>query len=429
MRYELSARAVCWIAYIESLSLILHDKIGNAWWYSLVQEKNIFKSMSFHNFFKMNVPDNRFVKIKAVSLAILKYLTFIYRYLNKFTYSSKSKICSTVIFTYGEDHLKLLEEKEIGGSTFIAIPTKNNYGRLLEEKNYYSVPEGLLEKRKYYIIDEWLCLKDFFFVLRDYFTTVFLFLLNYKTHVLQDKVLSPILLRDWWYSFAGGVLIEGLFYEWMFKNLKSKSEIFCIKYVFENHAWEKALCIVFKDTYKIGILQSAVGANTLHYYCGEKESKIIPKPDWLWVYGEIAKEVMEVYFPDMDIEVIGDLRGNVDKINHVDFKWGPQVETLVVLGPIKRANRELLDWAYENLHSFIIKNHRDDRTDYQVDSITDFYRELPFIESIVTYSSTLAVEASAIGIPVYFPDLPSFVPLELFGVGERLGTHFSKFEE
>lgn len=420
MKKHLSQQAYFWLEYIGAISEEYSKFFGDVWWYSLVQEKNIFKSMSFHNFFKNNKPNNRFVRIKSVLKGVKKYLSFIYRYLNKPIREVNFK--NKLIVSYGESHLRLLEEKN--DSTIIVIPTKNNYNRLIVDD-------------KYRLVDEWLTLKDFFIVLVKYFQILYKFVFKmgfwadikeYKTEYISVlRRLCDCILEDWWRSFAGDVLIEGLFYEHMFKNLRKQSEnVREVFYVFEGLAWEKALCIAFKDKKKYGVLQSVVGQNTLHYYCDKLELDIMPLPDGIGVYGDISKEVMQEFYGDK-VFIVGDLRGNI-KNKLTNFKKDDivKLKTVVVLGPVKRMNQELIKWAKANREYFMIKLHSDDKSIYDgYEIVKDFYSELNSINEVIGCSSTLLIEAAAIGIKTTVPELQSFIDMNLIGLDESLERHFS----
>ena len=411
MKKNLSKEAYFWIDYINSFTKDGYKRFGDVWWYSLVHEKNIFKSMSFHNFFKMNTPDNRWVKSKSVLKGIKKCLFFIYRYWNK--PRRKTKFKWSLIVSYGESHLKKLEDT--GESTIVVIPTKNNYKRLLQDD-------------KYRLIDEWLYLKDFFVVLVKYFQTLYKFIL---LDFSENKTLIIAYVHeDWWRSFAGDVLVEGLFFEQMFKNLEKqgRDKISKVKYVYEGQAWEKSLCVAFKDKKynKRGELQSAVGQNTLQYYYHQDELKIMPRPNKIDVCGFIAHKTMSEFY-GKDVFVVGDLRMNV-KNKLMNFKKDDIIKekTLVILGPVARMNQELLEWAKKNREDFMVKIHGDDRSDYSSYKIVnDFYEIINNIKEVITFTSTLAIEAAALGIDVITPSLPSFVSLNLIGIGESLDKHFN----
>jgi len=419
MKKNLSKEAYFWIDYINSFTKDGYRLFGNVWWYSLVHEKNIFKSMSFHNFFKMNMPDNRWIRLESVLRGIVKYLSFIYRYLNKPRRDTKFKW--SLIVSYGESHLKKLEDT--GESTIIVIPTKNNYKRLLQDD-------------KYRLIDEWLTLKDFFVVLVKYFQTLCKFIFKikvgkFKGYTWRQKVYTKFLLEcvkeDWWRSFAGDVLVEGLFFERMFKNLEKqgRDKITKVKYAYEGQAWEKGLCIAFKGYNKRGELQSAVGQNTLQYYYHPDELKIMPRPDKIDVCGFVAFETMTEFY-GKDVFVVGDLRMNV-KNKLMNFKKDDIIKekTLVILGPVVKMNQELLEWVKQNREDFMVKIHGDDRSDYSgYKIVNDFYSELNNIKEVITFTSTLVIEAAALGVDVITPSLPSFVSLNLIGIGKDLNKHF-----
>lgn len=121
-----------WMDKIKELMKDYHPLFGSVWWYSLVHEKNTFKSMAFHNFV-MQKPSakwifhhNKFVRIKSVLKGIRKYFVFIYRVVN--TVKTKINYSDFLIVSYGESHLKMLEKYSLypKTKTVIAIPTKNN---------------------------------------------------------------------------------------------------------------------------------------------------------------------------------------------------------------------------------------------------------------------------------------------------------------
>jgi len=398
----------------------------NVWWYSLLHEKNTVKSRAFHDLVKGLKPDNRFVALKAFYNAIRKYFSFVYRWWCFLTLEINADPKKIIVSPNGDFLIPLYN----AGYVWILLPQKATWERDLEKVKSSNVLP----------LESFLVVKDYFIIAYQYFAVLWQFFcsLAYMKrawfNVFGDWVFGrencyKYFKREVWESFAGGVLIEGLFYHRAFKNMRGKfTNLEKVCYNYEGQAWEKALCLAMPDVKKVGVLCNVTAENLTSFQYHDNEVKLMPKPDHLGVIGKTSyyrlKNVCE------DVFVLGSMRQSY--LKEWKEKYGSNTydglkNVLVVCGVNDRLNEELVAYAadkYFDNSSMYVRQHPSKCT-YKQPSLE---KQLLKASIVVTFESSVGVEALAFGnvIKVDCPELPSFVsmcPLE--EEGKRLEDYFA----
>lgn len=420
-----------YLKFISELSKIFHKKFGNIWWYSLIHEKNTTKTNTYHNLVKNIYPIiPKFIILKSFYNAIKKYFIFLVRYI-LFNFNSKkfskNNIRNIAVSYYGNylDHI-------IKNDSFIKIilPQKNDYKKILKDKNNI-------------VIDRFINWYDFIIVFFQYINSILNFLLlNSLLKEAMNDFGFKWFCRDWnyrdnyydffkedtWRSFVGDVLIEGLFYERAFRNLhKSFLEARKIYYVYEGQAWEKALCIAFKNKAEIhAILCSTPGINIMTYFYDKEEVKIMPFPDKIGVLGQITYDIFKEYYGDR-CYISG--AGRFDYLKEVIKKEYEKDNLITVISPSNNdQNKELIKFVdrynFRNCELFF-KVHPDNNK--QIDNI-NLNSILEKSKFVVALDSSVCLEALAYGCIIIIPELKSYVNMSpLMQIGDSL--YYKDFQE
>src|SRR4030042_6374492 len=277
--------------FIFSISSIFENIFGNVWWYSLIHEKNINKSSFFLNYINNKKVKYSFALSRSVYGALKKYLTVLYL---KFSLYRSVDIKDEKYFSvkYLSDHLSFLKE-----TTEIIIPQKIDYKELKYRQLAYNIV----------CIYNFITLFDFVEIFFRYWYVLSCFIiykrflcwrLKFNGEQFLGCDANTFLKRDFYRSFAGDVLMEGLMYEYVFSNLKKRAlSAKKIVYVYEGLAWEKALCLQFRDTKveTVGLVCSAVHRNVLNFFYSRLEVNTMPVPKRLGVLGEFQKQQFNMY--------------------------------------------------------------------------------------------------------------------------------------
>jgi len=390
-----------YLRFTALLGLTYSKIFGNIWWYSLVHEKNTSISKAYHHLCKGIVEKERFLLLKCFILAIKKYFTFIYRYF--YFWKKDIKVESEILVGY----TNLIDSLKTDSNTIIYIPQRKDY-KLIGNK---------------LVIDNFLNWTDFIFIPFKYIVIALIFLFcHYHKKLFITIALIVGLSRqaydvdksDLYHSFMGEVLVEGLFFERAFKNL-AKRNIKKIIYVYEGRAWEKALCIAFPYTKKIGVMCSLPCLNTLQmFYDIIDIYNGMPKPDYLGVMGRKSKEIMDEVYGKDKVFILGTTRhGYLENVE--------QSKKEKIIGIIFSSNddmnKELYDYIFENYDKYVLQirialhpdcNSTQDSCLYIVDDLKSIL-EKAFV--IIVTNSSVAMEAMAYGIPSIIPELKSYVSM------------------
>jgi len=123
------------------------------------------------------------------------------------------------------------------------------------------------------------------------------------SHNSKKLIIWPLFKKDWYESFCGRILMNGIFnyeaFNEMNNDLSSSGAL--LTYLMENHAWEKALNIALRQKKHftvIGIQHSIMPLLMLNYFnhpdelCSEDNIHGVPRPDYLGCVGEITTDLL-----------------------------------------------------------------------------------------------------------------------------------------
>jgi len=423
-----------YLRFIALLGAVYSITIGDAWWYSLTHEKNTSISKAYHHLCKGIVEKEKWLLIKCFLSAIKKYFTFIYRYYYFWRYNVEVK--KEVLVGYAG----LIDNLKTKDNTIIYIPQRKDYNRI--------------EWEQIIAIDSFIKLSDFIIVLFKYIIISFNFLFIQQHYGIfkgtaelvgdLPKSIYDIHKKDLYHSFTGGVLIEGLFFERAFKNL-AKRDIKKIIYVYEGRAWEKALCLAFPDTTKIGVMYSLPCLNTLQMHYDLIDIIAMPQPNYLAVMGKKSKEIMERTYKDK-VFILGTTRHDhlKEALNKEVKKDGEFITVIMHVNDDR--NKELLDvvkvlghdWsddAFLMLGEVLIKMAPHPDSNLKEELFFEMFKEstgqiirhkgieggsldwyLKNSAAVIVTSSSVAMEAMAYGVPSIVPELKSYVSIIPKGV-------------
>ena len=397
-----------YLTLIYRLTLKYQGHFGNAWWYSLVHEKNPLKSCLYHSLMTGVDRGGRLLILKSFLSAVRKYLVFLLRYFIVVRRCPDTMAENLIVTYWGFLQLPTLPSSQV-----IVMPQRNDWGK-------YSKLEEVV------LLDEFISWKDFFIVLVKYFRTLAIFLrLNRDMQGYFSDLVGSYSFKgggkgsfkqELWYSFAGGTLVEGLFYEQIFTTISRKfPKAKKIIYVYEGMAWEKALCLAFKKAKKVGVVCSAPCLT--NYLYRREEAELMPSPDFLGTPGHSAFRVMKGVFGEKVFVL-----GVKDSRRAIIEEWMSEtaplktVDILILLSSSEEVGKEVIDFVREGLKgvplAVMVRRHPDCYTDYGPFPYTLAMEELELslstARSVVATDSTAVIEAAILGTPVVLPKLPSF---------------------
>lgn len=409
-----------YLNFIDKLTEKYSKRFGDVWWCSLISEKNPSKSLVYHNLVKGNIPNDKYIAIKSVVKGLKKYLSFIVRKVifgNKYYHGDPE----TIFITYNKEFMFPFTEED---GLHIFMPQKNQWRKYKDKL----------------VIDHFVSMFELNFILS----------FRYLKEILKNIIPTFLLYRDIsnsffpykifkgdiWRSFAGDVLVEGLFYEIVFSNIKKRfTKLEKIIYPYEGQAWEKALCSKFdmQSVKRIGILCSTPSDNTLNFWYSEKEIELgLPVPDYLGVFGNNLKDRFNIYkhleyLNNPMTFVIGPMRfRNIEKLL-ADGKESIIIyDILVVMPSNERMALELFDYilqkykgtSKDKVNKIAIKPHPDNRFDLfktEGNMMIAYGGEMEDLitksKIVISVDSSAEFMALALGKQIISPTLPSFIGL------------------
>ena len=410
-----------YLKFIAHLSKKYSRSFGNVWWYSLLHEKNSAgKSRAYHNLCKGIEPKHFNIWI-AFCLGIKKLLVLFIRHFIFRKGYKKHTGQENIFISYSQEFLYPFNDSD---GLWILLPQMNKWR----------------EDRGKLVVDNFISLNDLFRLFGKYLSLLpwhlyyvsklkkeFAETVCHSNSIFAYSYFKEEILR----SFFGDVLVEGLFYEIAFKNIRNRyknPETKKIVYPYEGQHWEKALCIAF--TYSqielISILCTPPVTGMLNYWYDREEADLMPKPDRIGVLGSVTYYWFKKMYGDR-VFIAGPMRFRyienllIEEIKEVkeSYKY-----LFVILPSVKEYADELLDFVTKINHDYIVvKPHPDYmgiklHKKYSVYYGEDIEYYLRRSIAVISIDSSVSFMAATMGVPVIVPELKSIVslnPLNDFG--------------
>lgn len=256
----------------------------------------------------------------------------------------------------------------------------------------------------------------------------------------EDKLkIWQLFSNEFYSSFLGEVLIDGLYNYYSFKQLsKHCNDQAKILYYMENHAWEKALNSVFLEAgtgaKTIGIQHASVPLLLLNHFENNHDLKgkdciqKMPKPDYLACVGKIMMNLFKNQgWPNNELFILGGLRYKyLSCIMEHLIPWQNREHRIIVALTIEPAeSKEILCYVGKafshksNDYKILLKSHYAGwplerllkesgcETGQDIFEIVDtpINELLKTAKILITAGSTTAIEALACGCCVIIPEL------------------------
>jgi len=404
-----------YIKFIARLSKKYSKEFGSVWWYSLLHEKNSAgKSRTYHNIIKGLRP-SPFSVYRAFTLALRKYIGFVIRHFIFADTGFKMYVgYDTFYMTYNDNFMSPLSE----GQPKIYLPQKHNYK---EFKNKWVID---------HFVGKWDLVKLPFKYFSCLWNTLYLIPILKKefTHLI---FIYHYFKEEVWRSFAGDVLVEGLFYEIAFANMaKQFKNLKRVVYPYEGQAWEKALCKGFNQIDNrpeiVAVLCACPPLNMLNYWYDKEEVDIMPTPDRIGVLGQTTYNLFKEMYGGKTF-VIGPMRfRNIEKLLNKEVVGN---RVTVILPGVKEYADELLNFV-ECVDTgglqMTVKPHPDYRLIRTKGSDNKFSiyfgKDLEYLllntKVLISTDSSISFMAAALGIPVIIPDLETIAIMNPLMIGE-----------
>ncbi|MCX8130831.1 MAG: hypothetical protein N3I35_12105 [Clostridia bacterium] len=240
-----------------------------------------------------------------------------------------------------------------------------------------------IESGKFIILDSYVGVTD---LIKSVFSTIMITCFA----LLKFSGQSSLLLREIFYEFSNvsfftNKLTYYAFVNWA-KSIGDRKISFI--YTFENHPWEKLMCIACKkhslNTRLVGYQHSTIPQLLLNYFFTEKEGEIMPLPDYIVANGEhyqnvlieagYAKRVNVINGGALRYEALHNLKATDDDIDTMYKK-------VLIIFPSSRVLTEeillvLIDYCNEfsaQDFEFLLKFH----PDTPMKTLQDLLEELP----------------------------------------------------
>jgi len=369
-----------------------------------------------------------------------KYLLVTY-----FPLIDKNALCDKkFINQYYKPLQNALEEKYKGQFTWLAM---------VAESEEFDYKKSLLLGRKInkwgnslFFYQEYLNFFDIILVILEslyisskFFIKVFFIRNQFK---FQNKKIWEIFKDDWYLSFSGHTLLEGLFYYRAFKKVFSQLQKGAtIIYLAENHAWEKALNTAAhkrKGLKTIGIQHTITPLLLLNYFNDKKELgngnyiQKMPKPDFLGCVGNIPYQLFKKSgWDEKELFILGAMRHQYlkDYLNN-EILWKEKENKVVVaLSIMPEESREILLYIYYAFkdspgYKVMIKGHPFLDTQKLICSLkfkfnarifeftkTPLSQLLPKAKCLIVTESSATLEGIALGCVVIVPKLSGVIDI------------------
>ena len=301
---------------------------------------------------------------------------------------------------------------------------------------------------QFIFIEEWMTLKNLLSVMIRYLymTVKFLIKIPYLkknfNYPGNRKKLWQIFKNDWFSSFSGEVLINGLMHYALFESISRKlNKDAIVTYLAENQAWEKAMNASFhrnQHVKTVGMIHTTAPFLYMPYfdfkYASNKQpdsSLAMPAPDYIACNGNNAFKL----FSDSDSGNIQSFLWFATRYQYLKKKseestpWADRQNNILVSITATMPNqaREMLLYINEAFsghkgYNVIIKEHYayplksllkrlNLKLDENIFSISneETSKLLCSAKAMVVYDSSISLDSIAFGCPVIIPRLSSVV--------------------
>jgi len=232
----------------------------------------------------------------------------------------------------------------------------------------------------------------------------------------MNSDLYKILRQDIYRGFMGDILVEGLFFECMFKNMRKKlSKVNEIYYPYEGLGWEKILCrTLYGKTYTIASICSVPIDNFLHYWADKKEVKLMQEQNVLpSVFQPLGRDSKRK-FTELFEYVEEQNKNRFTSIEYLSKRSNSNEPYIsIILGSKEKENQEIIKWVKEhytnkeNNKNIRIKKHPDnilEYGDYEY-ALGDLNLLLAMSSEVILKRSSVAITAAIAGCKVIVPEL------------------------
>ncbi len=373
---------------------------------------------------------------------------------------------------YYEPLQKALEKRNNGSFAWLAMTLAN--GKYSWNKNLAFGRRINANKSNFTFIEECAGFIDYMlvFLLYGCFSIKYFFFLPKlsRSFIYPESNLNiwRLFAKDWHDSFCGQILMEGLLYRRIFKNVfKYLDNEAKVIYLAEMHCWEKALNIASMENRRIktiGIQHTIVPLLALMYFNDRSELKegdyidTMPRPDILACAGNIpAKIFIDSGWEENRVFSWVALRFQDFKryFRHMSSWEDRKKKIVIALSIVPEVSREILTYVHQAFEPIagvdvIIRSHPNLRVERLIRELGLEFKNPPFSISdlpletllrdamaVIVADSSVSLEAIACGCPVIIPrlinfvdmnpmtgltDLPFYVesPLEMRDVTERI---------
>ncbi len=260
---------------------------------------------------------------------------------------------------------------------------------LQEQTSEFDEPGGICLAKKMKDVGYKMIFWEEFLFPSDFIRAIFLYLwLSGKFLIARNRIrdssvflkpeinVYPVFLKDWYQSFMGYGLLEGLLYLFAFERcLRCIKEKSIIIYPAENQAWEKSLCFAGKmhNLFTTGIQHTTVPVMMLNFFNDKREMcenscvSCVPHPEILGCAGEICREMMlNAGWPDDRVFISGGVRfGYLKNALFSSTDWRNRKNSVVVALSIQKDESIwLLRFVAESFNGMknlqiIVKGHPD----------------------------------------------------------------------
>jgi surface carbohydrate biosynthesis protein (TIGR04326 family) len=257
----------------------------------------------------------------------------------------------------------------------------------------------------------------------------------------DDVDVSPLITKCIREELGTGNFLLNIWFHESFTALSQKIHARTVVYPYENRSWEKMLLLAWKDSankpHLIGYQHAAITPRHTSLFMGEGEWDATPLPDHVVTTGEAARKILigtGRYPKDKVLAGIA-LRQSSAAGEKREGKFEPRRLLVILSSSIEEYTKSIrfLDAALNGSidYEVVLRSHPTIPLDsalrvlpsltlrYRTSSRASVAEELQESDVVLYASSTIAIEAIAVGIPVIYLDIGDFMnPDPLFDFSE-----------